>query len=160
MSTAVATPRNATPTSRPFRRRQCLRWDGSVADHTRPPRPRHTPLEVLEILPDASGLPAAKQWASNLARGITEVLSGTRPILQLQRWLSTDLYEHLTQLTMHLPEQTKVVPMRATNCLICDVRDGVVEAAVIVACGPHSRIVGLRLENRHQRWVATALDIA
>ena len=42
-----------------------------------------------------NGLPEPEAWTKQLATGIAEVLVGERPVFQLMRWVSFDVYREI-----------------------------------------------------------------
>lgn len=114
-----------------------------------------------EDTPATPAPPDPGNWARALARGVTEVLLGMRPLPQLRRWVVHSLYEELEDVLDHHPHLPRAPgPCRAISAHVCHLRDGVVEVSVVVSDGQRHRAVALRLERFRDRWLATALDIA
>lgn len=116
--------------------------------------------------PPAPGRPDPKPLAENLARCVVEVLSGTRDIDQIARWLSADVHAHLMKrmvLARRARDSRGEPPGRLTftmgSTVLCEPGPGVVEAVVIVHGRARSRAVALRLEALGDRWRASAVHV-
>jgi hypothetical protein len=110
-------------------------------------------------------LPDPSSWAGQLARAVTEVLAGDRPLPQLMRWTDETVFADLSRRTAALAQAgagrrgpRNRVGVRSVH--VCEPRDGVIEAAVHVRQGHRSRALALRLEGLDGRWRCTALQIA
>jgi hypothetical protein len=127
--------------------------------------PRQTPRTQL---------PDPKPWAGRLVQAIVEVVSGVRPVSQLVRWTSADVYESV-QMRMRTDPAAAVVPARlaaATARLapvqfaevvrsvhVSEPADGIAEICAILQQGRRCRAIALRLEGLDGRWQCTALHI-
>jgi Family of unknown function (DUF6459) len=112
-----------------------------------------------------SELPDPSSWAGQLARAVTEVLAGDRPLPQLMRWTDETVFADLSRRTTALAQAgagrrgpRNRVGVRSVH--VCEPRDGVIEASVHVRQGHRSRALALRLEGLDGRWRCTALQIA
>lgn len=119
------------------------------ADDAEPSRAR-TPTEAL---------PAARPVAHALVQALLEVLAGVRPITQLRRDTSTELYERLEQILRYRPRPTGVRPHGgAVRSLHIQQRpEGVAEICATVQRGGRAGALALRLEGVDGRWSCTAL---
>lgn len=116
------------------------------------PRPAPAP-EPLE-LPDPGDLARA------IVVTTVEVLSGARPLSQLVRWLTPELYEHLADArAAQGPPTGTVRRASARRATVCRLADQVAEATVVVHDGRKVRAAAIRLEVHRQRWRATVLEI-
>lgn len=109
-------------------------------------------------------LPEPRHWAGRFVQALVEVLAGDRPLPQLVRWTSTEVYEDVAAL---LPPSNR----RAGGAAEADTRaavrsvhltepaDGVAEVAATVRRGRRSTAVALRLEGLDGRWQCTALEV-
>jgi len=112
-------------------------------------------------------LPEPTPWAGRLVQGILEVLSGVRPISQLVRWTTADVYDSIFSRTEHRSqltgEQRGVGPLRLAEVVrsvhLSEPADGIAEVCAIVQKGPRCRAVALRLEGMDGRWQCTALQL-
>lgn len=110
--------------------------------------------------------PDARLFAQNLARCVVEVLAGTRPLDQLARWLSDDVYEHLLlrdALARRARAARGEAPTRLAltmgSTVLSEPSAGVVDAVVVIHGRARSRAVALRLEWLRSRWRATAVHV-
>ncbi len=108
-------------------------------------------------------LPPVGPWAGTLVRAAVEVLTGSRPVAQLARWLEADLYEALCRragLAVRIdgrPRTALCARVRRVRC--STVTPGIHEVAVVVHDGVRVRAAAVRVECRRGRWQATALEI-
>ena len=106
-------------------------------------------------------------WAGRLVQGTLEVLSGVRPISQLVRWTTTDVYDSICARAEHrsrmMSEPRDVATQRLAEVVrsvhLSEPADGIAEVCAIVQQGPRCRAVALRLEGIDGRWQCTALQI-
>ena len=136
-----------------------------------PPEPDRSPgraaADVISIeLPLRRGI---EQWSRRYAQAAVEIVGGDRPVTQLLRWSSRDVYldlERRAQLVAragrHQPGQGRVQPVRpkVVGVHTCFLSRQVVEASVHVRYGERSRALAARFENTDQRWRCTALEFA
>jgi hypothetical protein len=136
-----------------------------------PPEPDHTPgraaADIISIeLPLRRGI---EQWSRRYAQAAVEIVGGDRPVTQLLRWSSRDVYlnlERRAQLVAragrHQPGQGRVQPVRpkVLGVHTCFLSRQVVEVSVHVRYGERSRALAARFENTDRRWCCTALEFA
>ncbi len=91
---------------------------------------------------------------------------GARELEQINRWVSDDVYRHLLKRVIisgrarQAKGQTVVRPSFSIgSTTVCEPRDGVVEAVVIVRGRTRARAVAIRLEGLDRRWRATAIHV-
>jgi hypothetical protein len=110
-----------------------------------------------------------EQWSRRYAQAAVEIVGGDRPVSQLLRWTSREVYadlERRAQLVAraggHRPGQARVQPVRpkVVGVRTCFVAPDIVEAGLHVRYGDRSRALAARFELRSGRWVCTALDFA
>jgi hypothetical protein len=120
-------------------------------------------------------LPAPTPWAGRLVQAMIEVVSGVRPVSQLIRWTTADVYDELcvriaqpVSSTSPLNRTTSTGRRGVATTRLAEVvrsirvsepRDGVAEVCAIVQQGPRCRAIALRLEGIDGRWQCTALQI-
>jgi hypothetical protein len=111
-------------------------------------------------------LPDPQPLLENLTRCVIEILAGARDLEQIARWVSDDVYRVLLKRVVIAARARQVrdqAPGRPAFTLgsvrICEPRDGVVEAVVIVHNRARSRAVAIRLEGLDRRWRATAISV-
>jgi hypothetical protein len=97
---------------------------------------------------------------------VIEILAGARDLEQISRWVTDDVYRHLLKRVVlsSRARQAKGQVVRRPSFVIgstciCEPRDGVIEAVVIVQGRARTRAVALRLEGLDNRWRATAINV-
>ncbi|QTE30287.1 Rv3235 family protein [Pengzhenrongella sicca] len=121
-----------------------------------PGRPRRPSLAGADgPLPDPTALCCA------VVQAAVEALRGTRPLAQLCRWVSPEIYE---QLEIRSELTRRVLGVGSHRATIRRIRlfrlgEGAAEATVVVDDGPRVRAVAIRLEGHRGQWRATALEI-
>jgi hypothetical protein len=156
MSNAVPAP---VPTGEPVLPREAL--------PSKPIRPRFVADEFFGHQPTPrEGLPSPEPLLENLTRCVIEILAGARDLEQIARWVSDDVYRHLLKrvvLSTRARQAKNQAPTRPSftigSTTMCEPRDGVVEAVVIVRGRARSRAVAIRLEGLDRRWRATAINV-
>jgi len=113
-------------------------------------RPR-TPAELL---------PSARPVAHALVQGLLEVLAGVRPVSQLQRSTTPELFAQLELAVAARPRTTGARPgTGAVRSLHVQERpEGVAEVCATVVRGERMAAVALRLEGLSGRWTCTELS--
>lgn len=110
-----------------------------------------------------------EEWVRRFAQAAVEIVGGDRPVTQLLRWSSRDVYadlERRAQLVAragrHQAGQGRVQPVRpkVLGVHLCFLDREVVEVSAHVRYGEHSRALAARFEERQQRWCCTALEFA
>ena len=139
--------------------------DGTMA--SKPIRAPFVPDEFFGAQPTGRAtLPNPQPLIENLTRCVIEILAGARDLEQIARWVSDDVYRHLLKrvvLSTRARQAKGVTPIRPMFALgsvsVCEPKDGVIEAVVIVHARARSRAVALRLEGLDHRWRATAINV-
>lgn len=135
---------------------------------TAAPHPRRIPwLDVFDPQPTAAAdLPDPEPLLRNLTQGVLEVLSGTRDVGQLARWMTDLAYRALVtraNLAARARNARGVPASRPAHAVLSvhasSPADGVVEAVVVVAGPARTRAVAIRLEGMDHRWRATSLAL-
>lgn len=133
----------------------------------RPLSPRFDEDEFFGHQPTStSALPDPRPLLENLTRCVVEILAGARELEQIARWLSDDVYRNLVKrvvLSARAREARGMKVVRPSIVIgttaICEPRDGIVEAAVVVRGRARVRVVAIRLEGLDRRWRATAIHV-
>lgn len=114
------------------------------------PAPTRTP---------ARELPAALPVARALVQGLLEVLAGVRPLAQLQRETSVELYGQIEQVVHARPRAVGSRPgTGAVRSVHVQQRpEGVAEVCATVRQGDRTAAWALRLEGVDGRWCLTEL---
>jgi hypothetical protein len=130
--------------------------------------PRSRPLRIVPALEDdwleqartpASDLPPAKPFAHALVQRLLEVLAGVRPLKQLQRDTSLEVYDALENVIAARPRPTGRRPDgRAVRSIRVQQRpEGIAEISATVRRGDRYGAVALRLEGVDGAWRCTEL---
>ena len=130
-------------------------------------RPRFVPDEFFGHQPTStSELPDPTPLIENLTRCVIEILAGARDLEQIARWVTDDVYRHLLKRVVlsararHAKGQAVTRPsFTIGSTTLCEPRDGVVEAVVIVRGRARTRAVAIRLEGLDKRWRASAINV-
>lgn len=158
---------------------------GSMAaySHAPPERPATAATVAVPVLP--SGAPAGgspsldpRQACCMVALAAVEVLAGTRPLAQLARWVTPEVYDALARRAALTAPRTRVLdPLAAPADLVrggdapqvrrpsvrrvraCAVGPHSLEASVVVAHADRVRAVAVRLTRSTGRWRASALVV-
>ena len=106
-----------------------------------------------------SDLPPARPVAHALVQGLLEVLAGVRPVSQLQRGTTPELFLQLEQVVQSRPRTAGPRPgTGAVRSLHVQERpEGVAEVCATVRRGPRMAAVAMRLEGIRGRWCCTEL---
>lgn len=109
--------------------------------------------------PAPDQLPDPRAVAGPLVLAAQEALTGTRPLAQLTRWVTPELYTRLAEAlpltrTTTTRRRARVLSVRAENT-----SPGVAEVTVVLHDGSRVRAAAARLETHRGRWRATVLDI-
>lgn len=134
---------------------------------SKPIRPRFVPDEFFGHQPAGrEALPDPTPLLENLTRCVIEILAGARDLEQIARWVSDDVYRHLLKRVVISTRARQATGRAATrptftigSVTLCEPRDGVVEAVVIVRGRARTRAVAVRLEGLDRRWRATAVNV-
>jgi len=123
--------------------------------------------EFFDYQPTSTAdLPDPRPLVENLTRCVIEILAGARELEQIARWVTDDVYSGL------LKRQVISARARAArgkpairpafalgSTIICEPRDGIIEAVVVVNSRARSRAVAVRLEGLDRRWRASAIHV-
>ncbi|MDT4937825.1 MAG: hypothetical protein QOG80_1496 [Pseudonocardiales bacterium] len=109
-------------------------------------------------------LPEPRPWAGRLVQAVVEVTAGVRPLTQLVRWTTSEVYESMQLRASHAHASVRVGELDRWAEVVRSVHvsepvDGVAEVCAIVQQGPRCRAIALRLEGIDGRWQCTALHI-
>jgi hypothetical protein len=107
----------------------------------------------------ASDLPPAKPFAHALVQRLLEVLAGVRPLAQLRRDTSLEVYDALENVLMARPRPAGPRPDgRAVRSIRVQHRpEGIAEISATVRRGERYGAVALRLEGVDGAWRCTEL---
>jgi hypothetical protein len=108
-------------------------------------------------------------WAPRFAQAAVEIAGGDRPVAQLLRWTSPDVYEDLGRraqvVRSAVLRDSSAARLQQVRPLVesshtCWLEEFVAEVCVRVRYGRRSRAVAIRFEHRSNRWIAVALEFA
>ncbi len=144
--------------------------------HVPPPLPEPsagpTSGDVVEVDPGLRR--RLHQWSHRYAQAVVEIVGGDRPVSQLLRWTTGEVYADLHRRATlvaraggHQPGQGRVQPVRpqVVSVHTCFVTEQAVEAGIRIRYGERCRALAARFELRtdrlnQERWVCTALEFA
>ena len=110
--------------------------------------------------------PNTREWATRFAQALAEALAGSRPSRQIAPWTTEQARRRIRQLGPALQAGPRPVVRRV---LTSAPRRDVVEMTVIIAVGPRTRAIAVRLERagvnparpgRGQAWICTVIEAA
>ncbi len=111
-------------------------------------------------------LPDPRPLLENLTRCVIEIIAGARDLEQIARWVDDSVYTTLLKRVVVSTQARRatrrpvVRPVFALGAVsVCQPRDGVVEAVIVVHGRARARAVAIRLEGLDQRWRATAIHV-
>jgi len=139
-------------------------FDGTAALQL---EPRFAADDYFDHQPtSSSALPDPRPLIENLTRCVIEILAGARELDQIARWLSDDVYRHLLKrvvLSSRARQAKGAAALRPSfaigSVIVCEPRDGIVEASIVVRGRARVRAVAIRLEGLDRRWRATAIHV-
>ncbi|HEU4913524.1 MAG TPA: Rv3235 family protein [Actinomycetes bacterium] len=129
-----------------------------------PPRPdAEADLDEAEFGPQPTprrALPEPRHWSGRFAQAVVEVLAGDRPVAQLVRWTTTDVYDEVASRVLDCgPARTEQPRAVVRSVHVTEPADGVAEVAAMVRRGLRTTAVALRLEGLDGRWQCTAIEL-
>ncbi|MFM1826469.1 MAG: hypothetical protein RLZZ37_1104 [Actinomycetota bacterium] len=117
------------------------------------------PLPIDTLI--SNGLPEPKAWTKQLVTGIAEVLIGERPIFQLMRWVSFDVYLEIDKnIKQRNNKNSQRIRPLIRSVHIDQTSENVVQAIAVIQKGKRGRGMGIRLEAEEDRWRCTELLVA
>lgn len=140
-------------------RKPDMNIEGSI--HTRQyENQRH--LEFGPEIPDAPPLEEPERFVATIAKGVYEVIVGTRSVDQFSHVLNEHVYESLrrraiARAQIRIREGRKPV-IQPTDVLRVKVQSpavGVIESVVLLSTRHRSKAITIRLEGHYGSWKAT-----
>lgn len=112
-------------------------------------------------------LPEPREVVERLALLACEILSGTRNLDQIARWVTDDVYRQVAERSIDSRRRRaqatstslKRPSVTVVSSQLCEPRDGIVEGVALVKIGPRTRAVAVRLEGLDRRWRASSLAL-
>lgn len=136
------------------------------------------PVTPLRVVPDpeddpgffepqatpAATLPDPRPFTFRLVQAVLEVVVAARPVGQLVRWTTEDVYRQLVRrvrLAGHedVTRRRQRAPGRVRSVHVSEPRGNAVEACAIVQHQQRATAVALRLEGVDGHWRCTALQL-
>ncbi len=124
----------------------------------------------LTAVPDLTGPERheLEAWAPRFAQAAVEIAGGDRPVSQLLRWASPEVYDDLGRRAQVVrsavlrDSATRVQQVRplVESVHTCWLTQRAAEVSVRVRYGRRSRAVAMRFEQRKGRWLAVAVEFA
>lgn len=107
-----------------------------------------------------SDLPPARPVAHALVQGLLEVLAGVRPVTQLQKGSSPELFAELERTVHGRPRPTGTRPRTGAvrSVHVQERPEGVAEVCATVVRDGRAAAIALRLEGVRGRWCMTELS--
>lgn len=112
--------------------------------------------------PTASAdLPSPRAWAQQVSQALVEVLGAHRPVSQLVRWTTTDVYARLARGSQAVGNRHARRGRRPVvrSVHVTEDRDGLAEVAAVVVVGERVRALAFRMVGRDGRWVIDDLVV-
>lgn len=125
-------------------------------------------IEFFDAQPTPrSELPDPSDVVKRLALLACEILAGSRNLDQIARWVTDDVYRLIAERSVDAKRRRaqatesslKRPNVSVVSAHLCEPRDGIVEAVVLVRIGPRTRAVAIRLEGLDHRWRASSLAL-
>lgn len=110
------------------------------------------------------GRPDLSWWAPLLAQAIVEAEVGDRPLAQLARWTTDEVYDVVATRRAAQVQRT-VLTRRSTaraviaSIHVCHITADIAEVCATVRCAGRARAVALRLEGSDEAWRCTAVQL-
>lgn len=104
--------------------------------------------------------------ARALALCVAEILTGSREVDSIARWITEDVHRHLQHRAAFAARARSAARRRGSRpsirvggSVVSRPADGIAEVSVVVHTRSHARAVAIRLEVRSGRWRATAIGM-
>lgn len=130
--------------------------------HLVPPPEAFQDADAVDFGPQptpSAALPEARGWAGRFAQAVVEVLAGDRPLAQLVRWTTGEVYDEVADRVVSAGGPAPAPRGVVRSLHVSQPADGVAEVAALVRRGARSTAVALRLEGLDGRWQCTALEL-
>jgi hypothetical protein len=113
------------------------------------------------------GPPDAARWAAMVVQAAVEVVAGDRPLSQMVRWTTPEVYEQLQWRRRRLDGKAGSRGGLASSSRravvssvhVCQPDDDVAEACATVRIGERASAVAVRLETDRDSWRCTAIAL-
>ena len=103
-----------------------------------------------------------RAWSARFAQAVVESVGGQRPVTQLVRWTSPQVYRDLDRRALlvrqALDGRARAVHPQVRSVHVSRPTSEAAEVSVHVRHGQRSRALALRLERKRDRWCCVALE--
>lgn len=128
---------------------------------------RHASERYADVIPlrrpdPATPPPDPAALCCAIVQAAVEALRGVRPVAQLARWLTPDVFEPFVrrcEIALGAEGVRSTRPARIRRARVTRVHERAVEATVVVADVDRVRAAALRLEHRRGSWRVVALEL-
>lgn len=107
------------------------------------------------------GRAEARRWAAMLVQGVVEAITGDRPLSQLARWTTLDVYEQLQwecrRTRGSAAGRAERVKARVSSVHVFEPTDEVAEVCATIRLTDRAQALALRMEAHGQAWRCTAI---
>ncbi|WP_420813899.1 Rv3235 family protein [Phytoactinopolyspora endophytica] len=121
--------------------------------------PLHLAEDATRGSTQQSELPDPRRWCARLAQAAVESIQGRRPLQQLLRWTTEEVYDWLAGQAAARRDVPPGPRPSIRSVRVCEVNTHVFEAAAVLQMGERTRALALRCEARRGRWVCTVFDL-
>ncbi len=111
----------------------------------------------IQPAPDVGGLAPPGPLATLLVRAVLEVLCADRPLRQLARWVTPELYDELEAQVRAGATRPWAASVRRMR--VCEPVPGVAEIAAVIDQGRRAVALAMRMEGVDGGWRLTALQL-
>ena len=143
----------------------------ALDDHRDPPPPGPAGSgATADVVPiDRQRRRRLEQWSWRYAQAAVEIAGGDRPVAQLLRWTSGEVYDDLARRAQLVARavgrgaghgRVQAIRPQVLGVHTCFVSGSVAEVSAHVRYGRRSRALAMRFELRGDRWQCTALEFA
>lgn len=109
--------------------------------------------------PPATELPDPKQVCGAVVLAAVEALRSARPLAQLTRWVTPEVFEALAKAATPAPPTGNRARAIVRGLRICRIGPEVAEGSVVIHDGPRVRAAAVRMEAHRGAWRVTVLQI-
>ena len=103
-----------------------------------------------------------RAWSARFAQAVVESVGGRRPVSQLVRWTTQEVYRDLDRRALlvrrALDGRARAVHPQVRSIHVCRPTPDAAEVSVHVRHAQRSRALAMRLERRRERWCCVALE--
>lgn len=130
----------------------------------RPPRPLRaaTQMRSTRSAQDTPPISDPSALCCSVVQAAVEVLRGIRPLAQLSRWLTPEVYEALArrrEITTAGGSPTSTLQARIRRARVIRVSQSAAEATVIVQDEHRVRAAAIRVEHLRGNWRVVAFEL-